>query len=153
MARLPSRAVLVVCTGNSARSPIAEALLRRQSAGRVRVSSAGSRPKPRLHPHAVRVMRERFGIDVADQRPRHWDTLSGHRFDYVITLCDRAREVCPEFEGHPRRLHWSVPDPGAANDGYSAYIRTVVDIDARVRHFLPLLAGTEPAQAGTNLED
>ncbi|GAA4673011.1 arsenate reductase/protein-tyrosine-phosphatase family protein [Phytohabitans rumicis] len=131
-------AVLFMCTGNSARSPIAEALLRQHTGGHVAAISAGSHPKPRLHPHAVQVLRHRFGIDVAAQLPRHMDTLTGHRFDYVITLCDRAREVCPAFDSHPRRLHWSIPDPAAA--GYEAFTRTAADIDTRVRHLLPVLA-------------
>jgi protein-tyrosine-phosphatase/DNA-binding transcriptional ArsR family regulator len=137
-------AVLFVCTGNSARSPIAEALLRQRAAGQVRVISAGSRPRPRLHPHTVRVLRDQFGVDVAAQRPRHLDTLTGRRFDVVITLCDRAREARPEFSGHPRLLHWSVSDPVAAGNGdRAAFTRTATDIDARVRHLLPVLATTD----------
>ncbi|MEV6306393.1 ArsR family transcriptional regulator [Actinoplanes sp. NPDC051861] len=135
---VPARAgVLFICTGNSARSPVAEALLRHHSGGRVRVVSAGSRPRPAgLLPEVVQVLREGYGIDVTDQRPRHWDTLSGHRFDYVITLCDRAREACPPFPGDPRRVHWSVPPP----TGLPAVIRAAADIDTRVRHLLPLLS-------------
>src|SRR5262245_24702752 len=97
--------VLFVCTGNSARSPIAGALLRHHSAGRVRVTSAGTRPKPSLHPATVRVLRETFDIDVAGQRPRDVGTLTRRRFDHVITLCDKAREACPEFDRH---THWSI---------------------------------------------
>jgi protein-tyrosine-phosphatase/DNA-binding transcriptional ArsR family regulator len=142
--RLPRLTVLFVCTGNSARSPIAEALLRQHTAGHAKVISAGRCPKPRLHPNAVRVLREHFGIDVAAQRPRHLDTLTGCSFDYVITLCDTAREVCPEFDGHPRRLHWSVPDPAAGGDSdkasYPVFLRTAADIDTRIRHLLPVLA-------------
>jgi ArsR family transcriptional regulator, arsenate/arsenite/antimonite-responsive transcriptional repressor / arsenate reductase (thioredoxin) len=147
---LPRRTVLFVCTGNSARSPIAEALLRRHTGGHAKVISAGSRPKPRLHPNTVRVLRDHFGIDVAAQRPRRLDTLTGHRFDFVITLCDKAREVCPEFGDHARRLHWSVPDPAAAGDsdsaGYAAFARTAADIDTRVRHLVPVLATTNPKE-------
>ncbi|MEU4478977.1 ArsR family transcriptional regulator [Micromonospora sp. NPDC023966] len=136
-------AALFVCTGNSGRSPIAEALLRQHTAGHVEASSAGTRPAPRLHPDGVRVLRERYAIDLADQRPRHLDTLAGSRFDYVITLCDRAREACPEFPQHPRRIHWSIPDPAAAGDseqaGYRAFTRTAADIDTRIRHLLPVL--------------
>jgi protein-tyrosine-phosphatase/DNA-binding transcriptional ArsR family regulator len=146
--RQPSRTVLFACTGNSARSPIAEALLRQHTAGHVQVISAGSRPKPRLHPNTVRVLRDHFGIDIADQGPRHLDTLTGRRFDYVVTLCDRVREVCPEFGDHRRRLHWSIADPAAAGDSdqasYPAFTRTAADIDARVRHLLPVLATTNP---------
>ena len=148
--RLPRLTVLFVCTGNSARSPIAEALLRRHTAGQVQGISAGSRPKPRLHPNSVRVLRDHFGVDVAAQRPRHLDTLTGHRFDYVITLCDRAREACPDFGDHARRPHWSVPDPAAAGTSdqasYPAFIRTAAEIDTRVRHLLPVLATTTPKE-------
>jgi len=131
-------AVLFVCTGNSARSPIAEALLRHHTGGRVRVVSAGTRPKPSLHPGAVRILRERFGIDVAEQRPRHLDAMARRRFDHVITLCDKAREACPGFD-HAQRAHWSVPDP-ADGTGYRRFQHTAADIDTRIRHLLPVLA-------------
>lgn len=146
-------AVLFVCTGNSSRSPIAQALLRHQSAGRVRVASAGSRPAPHLHPHTVRVLGDQFGIDVAGQRPRHVGSVAGRRFDHVITLCDRAREACPEFAHDPRRTHWSIPDPagvpGAEQGGYPAFQRVAADIDTRIRHLLPILArqSTEEVQS------
>lgn len=140
-------AVLFVCTGNSARSPMAEALLRHHAADTVTVTSAGSRPKPHLHPNAVRVLEERFGIDVTGQQPRHLDTLAGRRFDHVITLCDKVRETCPEFPDHPRRSHWSIPDPATASDagqaGYPAFELTAADIDTRVRHLLPVLTSTD----------
>ncbi len=140
----PGMAVLFVCTGNSARSPIAEALLRRHTAGQVEAISAGSHPKPRLHPNAVRVLRERFGIDVAGQHPRHLDTLAGRRFDHVITLCDKAREICPEFGERAGRAHWSIRDPategGDDQASYPAFARTAADIDTRVRHLLRALA-------------
>jgi protein-tyrosine-phosphatase/DNA-binding transcriptional ArsR family regulator len=129
----PLRTVLFVCTGNSARSPIAEALLRKHTGGRVKVLSAGSHPRPALHADTVRVLREEFDVDVTDQQPRHLNILTGRRFDYVITLCDKAREVCPEFGGHSS--HWSVPEPA----GYPAFTRTAADIDARVRHLMSLL--------------
>ncbi|WP_410617042.1 ArsR family transcriptional regulator [Amycolatopsis sp. lyj-109] len=130
-------AVLFLCTGNSARSPIAEALLRRRTAGTVTVTSAGSHPKAALHPGAIRVLGEEFGIDVTGQRPRHLDTVAGRRFDHVITVCDRVREVSPEFPHHPRRRHWSIPDP-AADPG--SFAHTAAELDTRVRHLLPELA-------------
>jgi protein-tyrosine-phosphatase/DNA-binding transcriptional ArsR family regulator len=139
-------AVLFVCTGNSARSPIAEALLRHHTADRVRVASAGSRPKPHLDPNTVRVMGDQFGIDISGQQPRHLDTLAGRRFDHVITLCDKARESCPEFPHQPRRTHWSIPDPATASDthqaSYPAFQHTAADIDTRIRHLLPVLTST-----------
>ncbi|KAB8191969.1 ArsR family transcriptional regulator [Nonomuraea phyllanthi] len=144
--------VLFLCTGNSARSPIAEALLRRRVGSRAEVTSAGSHPRARLHPHAVRVLRRRYDIDIADQRPRHLDTLTGRRFDYVISLCDKVREVCPDFDDHPprgpQRLHWSIPDPAAigrdetVQDSYPAFDRTAAEIDTRIRHLQPILFST-----------
>jgi protein-tyrosine-phosphatase len=143
--------VLFVCTGNSARSPIAEALLRHHTAGRVNVTSAGSRPKPRLHPNAARVLREAFGIDASDQRPRHLDAVAGRRFDHVITLCDKAREACPEFTHHPRRIHWSIPDPATAGDtdqaSYPAFQDAASEINTRIRHLLPVLVATHHKEA------
>jgi protein-tyrosine-phosphatase/DNA-binding transcriptional ArsR family regulator len=126
--------VLFACTGNSARSPIAEALLRHHGDG-VEVTSAGSRPRQRLHPLAVRVLREEFGIDVGDRRPRLLDAAPGG-YDYVITLCDKVREVCPEFDDEPRLIHWSIPEPS----GYREFLGTATEIDTRIRHLLPVLA-------------
>jgi ArsR family transcriptional regulator, arsenate/arsenite/antimonite-responsive transcriptional repressor / arsenate reductase (thioredoxin) len=134
--------VLFVCTGNSARSPIAEALLRHRTGGRIEVASAGIRPRAELHPDAVRVLRRDFGIDLGDRRPRHFDTLTGHRFDYVISVCDKAREACPEFPGHPRRMHWSIPDPATSGDPRHAFAHTAAALDTRVRHLLPVLTAT-----------
>ena len=102
--------VLFLCTGNSARSQMAEALAERLSAGTVRAASAGSHPKP-LHPNAVRVMRER-GIDLAGRRSKHLSEFTGRRFDYVISLCDRVREVCPEFPGDTAGDPLERPRPG-----------------------------------------
>jgi len=138
--------VLFACTGNSARSPIAEALLRHRTHGRIEVTSAGSHPKPRFHPGAVRALHEHHGIDIAARRPRHLDALTGHRFDYVITLCDKVREVCPDFGSRPQLVHWSIPDPAAADGGHRAdcpaFVRTAAEIDTRIRYLLPQLAFT-----------
>ncbi|MEU8113840.1 hypothetical protein [Micromonospora sp. NPDC048947] len=92
-------------------------------------------------------MRENFGVDVADRRPQHLDTLTGRRFDYVITLCDKAREVCPDFGNPDGKLHWSIPDPAVAGTGndYPAFLQVTADIDTRVRHLLPVLV-TEPEE-------
>ena len=104
-------------------------------------------PKRNLHPNAVRVLCEMFANDVSDQRPQHLDTLAGRRFSHVITLCDRAREACPEFPDHPQQAHWSIPDPTTADDddqlSYPAFERTAADIDTRIRHLLPVLAATD----------
>ena len=105
--------VLFLCTGNSARSQIAEALANRRSDGVVSAVSAGSHPKP-LHRNAVRVMRER-GIEIAGGQSKHLSEFADERFDYVISLCDRVREVCPEFPDGPELIHWSIPDPARAS--------------------------------------
>jgi ArsR family transcriptional regulator, arsenate/arsenite/antimonite-responsive transcriptional repressor / arsenate reductase (thioredoxin) len=132
--RLPPASVLFVCTGNGTRSPIAEALLRHHGGGRVRAASAGTSPRDRTAPYAVRVLRERYGIDVAGRRPRGIEGLADQRFDRVVTLCDRAREVLPGGT-EPARTHWSIPEP----DGYRDTVAAATEIDARVRHLLPTL--------------
>ena len=141
--------VLFVCTGNSARSPAAEALLRHR-AGRAEVASAGSHPKP-LHPNTVRVLRA-YGIELAGRAPRHLNGYAGHRFDYVITLCDRVREACPEFPGRAEQVHWSIPDPAAAGgtgqDTYPAFERMAAELDTRIG-FLLATIGAAPAPAST----
>lgn len=132
--------VLFLCTGNSARSQIAEALVQQTAGATVEACSAGSHPKP-LHPNAVRVLRER-GIDIAGRATKHLDEFTGQRFEYVVSLCDRVREVCPEFPGHPGLIHWSVPDPARAGAGagddetYPAFQRTLSELTTRVRFLL-----------------
>jgi len=139
--------VLFLCTGNSSRSPAAEALLRRR-AGQVEVASAGSHPKP-LHPNTVRVLRA-YGIDLAGRPPRHLSDYERQRFDHVITLCDRVREVCPEFPGRAEQVHWSIPDPAAAggtdDDTYPAFERMAAELDTRIG-FLLAAIGAAPPQA------
>jgi ArsR family transcriptional regulator, arsenate/arsenite/antimonite-responsive transcriptional repressor / arsenate reductase (thioredoxin) len=126
--------VLFLCTGNSARSQMAEALLDRQSAGAVVAYSAGSHPKA-LHPSAVRAMRE-HGIDISGHRVKHLGEFAGKRFAVVVTLCDRVREVCPEFPGEPDLVHWSMPDPSAGppgTDTYPAFQAVARDLSTRIR--------------------
>lgn len=135
--------VLFICTGNSARSAIAEALFRQVGGGRVDAVSAGSHPKPSMQPNTVRVLLEDFGIDISGQRPRHIDSLADRRFDAVITLCDKAREVCPEFGDNSRLIHWSIADPSASGEtgqaNYSLFRATAAEIEARIRYLLPVL--------------
>lgn len=126
--------VLFLCTGNSARSQMAEALLEDRTGGAIVARSGGSHPKP-LHPNAVRVMAER-GIDISDHRSKHLDRFTRDRFDRVITLCDKVKEVCPDFEGQPTTAHWSMADPSAEGSdddtSYAAFVRTADEIDVRV---------------------
>jgi len=149
-----SRRVLFLCTGNSARSQIAEALIERMSAGMIRASSAGSAPKP-LHPNAVRVLQRR-GIDISANRTKHFDEFRSQRFDAVVTLCDRVREVCPEFPSHPRLVHWSIPDPsleGANNRAsYPAFERTTAELETRIGFGLPLFERTTSERRSTHVQ-
>jgi len=134
------RRVLFLCTGNSARSQIAEALIEPMSHGTIDAASAGSNPKP-LHPNAVRVMAKR-GIDISANRTKHLDEFAGQRFDTVITLCDKVREVCPEFPSHPRQAHWSIPDPaleGPTRRSYPAFERTANELETRIGFLLDVL--------------
>jgi len=102
--------ILVLCTGNSARSQIAEALLATRGAGRVHASSAGSRPAARVNPYAVEVLRD-HGIAWDGRTPKSIDDVADQRFDLVITVCDNARDACPFFPGARVQVHWGLPDP------------------------------------------
>ena len=130
--------VLFLCTGNSARSQAAEALAQVRSDDRVQAFSAGSHPKP-IHPNVIRVLASR-GIDLAGRQSKHLSAFSGKRFDYVITLCDRVREVCPKFPGHPGYIHWSIPDPAASGTSdestYHLFEHMAAEIETRVGFWL-----------------
>jgi protein-tyrosine-phosphatase len=143
--------VLFLCTGNSARSPVAEALLRQRS-GQAGAASAGSHPRP-LHPNTVRVLRG-YGIDLAGREPQHLSALAGQSFDFVITLCDRVREECPEFPGAAQQLHWSIPDPAAAGpagqDSYPAFERMAAELHTRIGF---LLAALSAAPGRTSIQE
>jgi ArsR family transcriptional regulator, arsenate/arsenite/antimonite-responsive transcriptional repressor / arsenate reductase (thioredoxin) len=136
--------VLFLCTGNSARSQIAEALAEQLSEGSVQAVSAGSHPKP-LHPNAVRVMRRR-GLDLALRRSKHLSEFTGRRFEYVISLCDRVREICPEFPGGPELIHWSIPDParepGTDEETLPAFERTVTELCTRIGFLIAAIEQT-----------
>ncbi|OBH03796.1 ArsR family transcriptional regulator [Mycobacterium sp. E1747] len=134
--RPPVRSVLFLCSGNSARSPMAEALLRRRGQGRIRAASAGSHPKSHLHRDAIRIMRDRYGIDLGAQRPQPLTAVARRRFDCVITLCDRVREYARDH-GVTTTTHWSLPDPSGA--GYPEFGRVASELDDRIDFLLPVL--------------
>jgi protein-tyrosine-phosphatase/DNA-binding transcriptional ArsR family regulator len=133
----PAR-VLFLCTGNSARSQMAQALVEQMACGAVTASSAGSHPKP-LHPNAIRVMAE-DGIDISGRPSKHLSVFADQRFDYVISLCDRLREVCPEFPGAAEVTHWSIPDPTAEGGSdaatYPAFRAVASDLRTRIGFLL-----------------
>jgi ArsR family transcriptional regulator, arsenate/arsenite/antimonite-responsive transcriptional repressor / arsenate reductase (thioredoxin) len=137
--------VLFLCTGNSARSQMAEALCARLSDGAVSAVSAGSHPKP-LHRGAIRVMRDR-GIDISGRRSKHLSEFADRRFDYVISLCDRVREVCPEFPGPPELIHWSIPDParepGSDEETLPVFERTAAELETRIGFLIGAIKATK----------
>lgn len=134
--------VLFLCTGNSARSQMAEALCEQRSRGAVLAVSAGSHPKP-LAPEAVRVMRD-YGLDLSGRVPKPLSVFGHERFDYVISLCDRVREVCPEFPGAPELIHWSVADP--SREGGAAFERTAAELCTRIDFLIAAIASQEVSE-------
>jgi len=130
--------VLILCTGNSARSQMAEGLLRHLGAGQIEVASAGTRPSI-VRPEAIAVMSE-LGIDLSSHRSKHVDELASEGFDYVITVCDHANETCPIFPGAPHRLHWSLPDPAAVAGTETERLAAFRDVrqmlEVRLRDFV-----------------
>jgi protein-tyrosine-phosphatase len=143
--------VLFLCTGNSARSQIAEGLIRHIAGGVVQAFSAGSHPKP-LHPNTMRVMRARR-IDLSGRRSKPVSKFADRPFDYVVSLCDRVREVCPEFPEHPRMIHWSIPDPAHEGDNddetLPAFEHTADELAQRIPFLLQLIEHTLPSQEET----
>jgi len=134
--------VLFLCTGNSARSQMAEALARALSGGAIAAYSAGSHPKP-LHPNAVKVMRDDYGLDLAAHESKHLDVFAGQTFDWVVSLCDRVREVCPEFPDRPEVIHWSIPNPATGDPDdvtYPLFQQTAAELSSRVAFLLAAIA-------------
>lgn len=130
--------VLVLCTGNSARSQMAEGLFRKELGEDAEVSSAGTRPSF-VRPEAIAAMAE-IGIDISGHRSKALDEFLNQEFDYVVTVCDNARESCPVFPGAPRRVHWSIEDPAAVEGSPEARLaafRSARDeIHGRIKRFV-----------------
>jgi arsenate reductase (thioredoxin) len=112
---MEKKRVLILCTGNSARSQMAEGLLRHDAGEQFKVESAGTKPSI-VRPEAITAMKE-LGIDISGHRSKHVDEFEGQQFDYVITVCDTAKENCPVFFGAVKRLHHSFDDPPPASEG------------------------------------
>lgn len=118
--------VLVLCTGNSCRSVMAEALINQLGKGKYTAVSAGSFPAGYVHPESIAALK-RHGIEISEPRSKSWDEFAGQAFDLVITVCDEAAsESCPVFLGKNRKLHWSTPDP-AKTEGSDEDIRQSFD--------------------------
>lgn len=126
------RRVLILCTGNSARSQMAEGLWRHLSYGRDQVFSAGTKPSL-VRPEAVAVMRE-IGIDISEHRSKSVEEFANQEFDLVITVCDNAKESCPIFPGAAQRLHWPFPDPAAVEGSLEDRLIAFRDVRDRIAH-------------------
>jgi len=143
----PQTRLLFVCTGNSARSQLAEAIARDMARGTVEVASAGPKPAG-IHPMTLTVLKE-LGLPVDNLRSKSIDDVGG-RFDFVITLCDVAREDCPPFQRGADVIHWSLSDPAQSNDSRrdlrQAFKRTAEELRRRITFLLPILAakGSDP---------
>lgn len=128
--------VLFLCTGNSARSQMAEAILRHVTKGAVEVESAGSNPRPEIHPLAREAVRKVLGLEMTGQHPKSMGRFLKERFDYVITVCDRAAEVCPSLPG-AEMIRWSLPDPaeaaGTEDEKRRAFENSAKDLIQRIR--------------------
>lgn len=140
VSRLQYQRILFVCTHNSARSQMAEGLLRHLSQGSLDVLSAGSHPTT-IHPDAIHTMAD-FGIDIRQQQSRSLNAVAGQSFDYIITVCDKAREVCPTFPGSGIPMHWGFPDPVVIEDAAerrAIFDRTAQHLKSRIEYFLSTL--------------
>lgn len=145
-ATTPPLRILFLCTHNSARSQMAEGLLRTLGGSGVEVFSAGNQPAV-VHPYAIQAMAE-IGIDISRQRSKHLDEFRGQSFDLIITVCDRVRENCPLFPGDPEQIHWSIPDPLAAGQGdeYRSFANIAQEIRTRITYLLLTLQNSEKKQ-------
>jgi arsenate reductase (thioredoxin) len=131
--------VLFLCTGNSARSVFAEYFLRRLGEGRFEVHSAGANPSGIVNPLTLKVLRDRFHLDASEARSKSWEEFKGVNFDFVITVCDNARETCPVWPGQPIVAHWGVDDPAAFEGSAAAKERFFYQVAMRLYRRVQLL--------------
>lgn len=133
---------LFLCTGNSARSIIGEYLLKRLGESRFEVFSAGSFPTGKVNPIAIQVLKDVYNIDASEARSKSWEEFRDVEFDFVVTVCDNARETCPVWPGQPILAHWSSPDPaaveGSGAEKYRAFKEVALEINRRLQLFTSL---------------
>lgn len=131
--------VLFLCTGNSARSIIAEHVLRAKGGARFESFSAGSHPVGKVNPYAIEVLGKHFSVDTSQARSKSWDEYRGMHFDFVITVCDKAREICPVWPARTVVAHWSSPDPveipGDHEKSLKSFLAVATQISARIGLF------------------
>jgi arsenate reductase len=133
---------LFLCTGNSARSILGEYLLRRLGGSRFEVFSAGSFPTGKVNPLAIQVLKDVYDVDGSQARSKSWEEFKDIRFDFVVTVCDNAREACPVWPGQPIVAHWGSPDPaavqGTGSEKYRAFKEVAFQINRRLELFTSL---------------
>jgi len=132
--------VLFLCTGNSARSILSEYLLKQFGGPRFEPHSAGALPTERVHPYAIRVLSDQYGIDASDARSKSWEEFRNVDFDFVITVCDNARESCPIWPGRPVVAHWSSPDPALAQGSDQEKLETFKQVALQLQRRIELFA-------------
>ncbi|HEY3756795.1 MAG TPA: arsenate reductase ArsC [Opitutaceae bacterium] len=135
----PPYKTLILCTGNSARSIIGEYLLRTKGKGRFETFSAGAKPTGQVNPLALWVLKEHYGVDASDARSKSWDEFANVKFDFVITVCDNAKESCPVFLGHPTMAHFGSPDPADCHGTDEEKKRLFVQVASQISRRLDLL--------------
>ena len=129
---------LFLCTGNSARSILGEFLLRRLGGSRFEVFSAGSFPTGKVNPLAIQVLHDVYNIDASQARSKSWEEFKEVEFDFVVTVCDNARETCPVWPGQPVVAHWSSPDPAAVEGTESEKYRAFEEVAGQIKRRLEL---------------
>jgi arsenate reductase (thioredoxin) len=142
----PPYKVLILCTGNSARSIIAEYLLKLKGRGRFETYSAGARPTGTVNPLARWVLKDRYDIDASGARSKSWHEFKGVDFDFVITVCDNAKEACPVWPGHPVLAHWSSPDPAGFQGTETGKKWLFVQVASQIAHRIDLLCALPDSQ-------
>jgi len=138
--------VLILCTGNSARSIIGEYLLRKKGKGRFEVHSAGAKPSGTVNPLALWVLKEKYDIDAGDARSKSWDEFRDVRFDFIITVCDNARESCPVWPGQPVLAHWGSPDPAALEGTLDQKRWLFIQVASQIARRIELLCALPDAE-------
>lgn len=138
---MDKKRVLILCTGNSARSQMAEGLLRHDAGDRFEVESAGTKPST-VRPEAIAVMNE-IGIDISAHHSKHVDQFTGQNFDYVLTVCDNAKESCPVFFGKTTRLHHSFNDPAAVEGSEEKRLAAFRQVRDELRSYLKSFSKAE----------
>jgi arsenate reductase len=140
--------ILFLCTGNSARSILAEYLTNKIGRGRFKAYSAGSEPRAEVNPLTLRILNDQYKISAEDARSKSWDEFRDTKFDIIITVCDRAKESCPVFPGEPNIAHWSIPDPAEATGTDEQKLRVFREAAQQIQRRIELLCSFPAEKLG-----